>query len=235
MSDLQVWKAIWQIRFPPVARLIDVRGRIASEWQHKNGLSEWQVTLHSTEIHNPTKSIFLKAELEAISVVAESPQGFEEFSTLANNFSLEILDLLQVNKINRLGLRLIQAAPYPNFRMLVNKMRRALYKPSDDIWDSLGGIPQDVSTAFVFKLGEKMANMTIGPMEGEQLATYFESGSVKSTLPSSVIFFDMDLYQLEPKIFPKEYKKDVPLCIKNGISEIQNFSERFLDRFGGFK
>ena len=51
----------------------------------------------------------------------------------------------------------------------------------------------------------------------KHLRSYLESGSVKSTLPSSVIFFDMDLYQLEPKIFPKEYKKDVPLCIKNSV------------------
>ena len=146
MTNLTICKSIWQLRFPSAALIFDNRGQIATEWQHKQGLSEWRITQNSVIIHNPDNSIQLSAGLRDVTVTTEMPSTYQDFQKLAADFTLKTLGTLNPDKISRVGLRLMFVAERPHFRQLVTKMRTQLYKLQESDWNILGGYPEDIGS-----------------------------------------------------------------------------------------
>ncbi len=235
MHNLEIWKAIWEVRYPASAALFDKRGQIAAKWQWKSDLTEWRIGHNQVTIHNKSNSTYLRAGHFSIVVVMEQPESFRDFCDQAANFSIDTLELLNIQKLDRVGLRLIQIAERQKFGALVTKIRKQLYRLNDDDWNIFGGYPEDVGFPLTLNLGDNRANFNFGPMEKEQLAPHFESDTVKNELPPVALFLDFDLFQTEPKIYPKSYRKEIREFLKSGGKQIQKTTASFIDRFGGFE
>jgi hypothetical protein len=235
MSDLEIWKAIWEIRYPASALLFDKRGEIATKWQWKSDLTEWRISNNQVTVHNKSNSSFLRAGHVAIVVVVEQPTSYKDFCEQAANFSIDTLELLKIHKIDRIGLRLLQLAERKSFKTLVAKMRKDLYKLNDDDWGVLGGYPEDIAFHLTLNFGDTRANFKLGPMEQEQLSMHFESDNIKSKLPSASLFLDFDLFRVEPKLYPKSYRKDLREFLQSGGEKVLQMSADFVDRYGGFE
>jgi len=234
MTDLKIGKIIWEIRYPAAATLFDSRGKIATEWQWKDDLSEWRISNNQVVIHNKSNTTFLNVGLGNIVFVSELPASFKHFSDFAVRFSTWTLKTLQVKKLTRIGLRIIQISEHKHFKLLVNKMKQRLIKLSDEDWDILGGSPEDIAMPLTLCLGENRVNFQIGPMKKEQLLAYFESNEAKEGLPSVVLFLDIDLYRNDPDL-PIDSQEMISDFIKKGGDQVINMSKLFVERFGGFE
>jgi len=235
MTDLKIWKIVFEIRYPAAANLFDNRGKIAAKWQWTSDLSEWRISNNQVSVHNKSSTTFLNAGFKNTSVVMELPENHAQFSDRALEFSIWVLDLLQIKKIERVGLRIIQLSKKQHFKLLVTKMREKLLALNDDDWQSLGGYPEDIGLPLTLTLGDNKANFTLGPMKSEQLANYFESNDVKGKLPSAAVFLDFDLYRIEPNFPPETRSKEIGDFLKSGSQQILEISEKFLSRYGDFK
>lgn len=235
MTDLKTWKIIFDIRYPAAASLFDNRGKIATKWQWTSDLTEWRISNNQVSVHNKSGTTFLNAGFKNTSVVMELPESHVQFSAQATEFSSWVLDLLEVKKIDRVGLRFIQLAKKQHFKLLVTKMREKLLALSEEDWETLGGHPEDVGLPLTLSLGDNKANFTVGPMKSDQLTNYFEAADVKAKLPSVAVFLDFDLYRSEPSFSPDSRSKEISEYLKSGSQQILEISEKFLARYGGFK
>lgn len=235
MSNLQIWKAIWQVRFPPSALLFDSRGAIATRWQFHDDLTEWKMANNAVNIHDKDQTLFLNVDARSLSVVAEAPENFERFQSNVSEFTLDTLERLQVRRIERIGLRLIQLESRNSFTVLAGALRRHLYRLSEEEWQILGGYPEDVGFPLVLSLGERKLNWHMGPMAKAQLESIFEAEKVKNRLPEVCLFLDCDLYQEEPKLFEKSFRKSINEYVTVGTAELLKMTSDFVDRYGGFK
>jgi hypothetical protein len=234
MSDLKVWKAMWEIRYPHAPRLFDNRGAIAARWMGQSDLTDWRISNNRVEIYNGSNSTFLRVGLQAIAVVMEFPERYTDFCEQATTFSVETMKTLDVRKIDRIGLRLLLIAERKNFKALVNSMREQLYRLEDDDWKVLGGYPQDVGFPLTLNVEDKTASFMLRPMEKDRLVGHFESNEVKEKLPAVALFLDFDLYEIEPRLHPKSFQKDLSAFLRSGGELIQDMSNRFVAQYGGF-
>jgi hypothetical protein len=235
MTDLKIWKIVFEVRYPAAANLFDNRGKIAAKWQWKSDLTEWRISNNQVSIHNKSGTTFLNAGFKNTSVVMELPESHAQFSNQASEFSAWVLDLLQIEKIDRIGLRFIQLSERQHFKLLVTKMRGNLFALGEDDWESLGGYPEDIGLPLTLTLGENKANFNLGPMKSDQLVNFFEASDVKGKLPSVAVFLDFDLYREEPNFSQKTRSKEISDYLKVGSQQILDISEKFLSRYGGFK
>jgi hypothetical protein len=235
MTDLKIWKIVFDIRYPAAANLFDNRGKIATKWQWTSDLTEWRISNNQVSIHNKSGTTFLNAGFKNTSVVMELPDSHTQFTNQASEFSTWVLDLLEVKKIDRVGLRYIQLAKKQHFKLLVAKMREKLLALSKEDWESLGGHPEDIGLPLTLSFGDNKANFTIGPMKSDQLANYFDSNDVKGKLPSVAVFLDFDLYKNEPSFSGETRSKEISEYLKSGSQQILDISDKFLARYGGFK
>jgi hypothetical protein len=113
-------------------------------------------------------------------------------------------------------------------------MREQLYRLEDDDWKVLGGYPQDVGFPLTLNVEEKTASFMLRPMEKDQLVGHFESNEVKEKLPAVALFLDFDLYEIEPRLHPKSFQKDLSAFLRSGGELIQDMSNRFVAQYGGF-
>jgi hypothetical protein len=234
MNDLKIWKMILEIRYPAAATLFDSRGKIAAKWQWTSDLTEWQISNNQVSIHNKTNTTFLNTGFRNTSVVIELPENYKAFCNQASEFSVWVLETLQVKKIERIGLRIIQVAKRQHFKLLLSKMRESLLALTDDDWNILGGQPEDIAMPLTLALGSNRANFNIGPMRVEQLATFFEAKEVKDKLPSVALFLDFDLYKDDPDFSPETYREQLDNFLRVGSEQILDISSKLVDRYGGF-
>jgi hypothetical protein len=164
----------------------------------------------------------------------ELPENYRAFSTLASEFSAWVLETLQVKKIERVGLRIIQIAKRQHFKLLLSKMRENLFALTDDDWNILGGQLEDIAMPLTLAFGSNRANFNIGPMRVEQLATFFEAKEVKDKLPSVALFLDFDLYRIDPEFSPETFREQLNDFLKSGSEQILGISGKLVDRYGGF-
>jgi len=235
MNDLKIWKMVWEVRYPAASTLIDNRGKIAAKWQWMIDLSEWRISNNQVTIHNKNNTTFLNAGFKGSSVVMELPENSAAFISLATDFSSWLLDILNITKIDRIGLRIIQIAKRPHFKLLTSKIRQSLFGLSDADWQIFGGAPDDIGFPLTLTLGEKMANFNLGPMKTEQLSNYFEAKEVKERLPATALFMDFDFYRNEPDIPQIDYHKSFLDFLKTGTNQVSEISDKFMDRYGAFK
>ena len=235
MNDFKIWKMVWEIRYPAASTLFDSRGKIASKWQWMSDLSEWRISNNQVSIHNKNNTTFLNAGFKNSSVVMELPESAVVFNDLATDFSAWILDTLQIKKIERVGLRIIQIAKRPHFKLLASKMRQNLFGLSDTDWQIFGGPPNDIGFPLTLTLGENNANFNLGPMKAEQLSNYFEANEVKERLPAAALFMDFDFYRNDPNISQTDYHKGFSDFLKMGTNQISEISDKLMDRYGAFK
>ncbi len=235
MNDLKIWKIVFEVRYSPAAHLFDNRGKIAAKWQWTSDLTEWRISNNQVSVHNKSGTTFLNAGFKNTSVVMELPESHTLFSNQALEFSIWVLELLQIKKIERVGLRFIQLAKRQHFKLLVSKMREKLLGLSEEDWAIFGGHPEDIGLPLTLVLGENKANFTLGPMKAEQLVNYFESSEIKSKIPTVAVFLDFDLYRNEPDFSPETYLEKIDGFLKLGGQQILEISNSLLDRHGGFK
>lgn len=236
MGDLKLLKAICEIRYPAAAMLFDYRGKIATKWQHHlPDLTEWKISHNQVTVHNESNSTFLQVGHRVAVAVIEMPGRFSEFGHLANDFLGDVIDTLQINKLERIGIRLLLGEEHKTFKVLVNKMRRAFYKIEDDGWNILGGLPEDIGLPLTLKVKDYKANFQFGPMEKKQLAERFNSSYAKEKLPEVIVYVDFDLFKLDPKYTPKNKQAFLRTFIMDGGETIEKMSNEFLEHFGSFR
>lgn len=235
MNDLKIWKMVLEVRYPAVAALFDSRGKIATKWQWTSDLSEWRISNNQATIHNRNNTTFLNAGFKNSSVVMELPENSGVFNNLAADFSSWLLDTLNIKKIERVGLRIIQIAKRPHFKLLASKMRQNLFGLSDSDWQIFGGHPDDIGFPLTLTFNENNANFNLGPMRAEQLSNYFEAKEVKERLPASALFMDFDFYRNEPNISQGDYHRSFSEFLKLGTNQISEISDKLMDRYGAFK
>jgi hypothetical protein len=234
MSNLKIWKAISEVRYPPAATLFDNRGRIAAAWQFHDDLSEWRIANNQVVIYNPSKSRLLMAGFANSAISEELPRNYRLFSDLAADFSCQVIETLQIQKISRLGIRLVYMAERKGFKGLVRKIGKRLYRLEDEEWEIFGGFPEDIGFPLTLKLGQYKANFRFGPMEKEEYKqeNLFESESTLEKVPSVSIFIDFDLYRLDPTgNSPESLIRDF---LDEGGTVIEGIVAKFSEHFGEF-
>jgi hypothetical protein len=235
MNDFKIWKMVWEVRYPAASALFDSRGKIATKWQWMSDLSEWRISSNQVTIHNKSNTTFLNAGLKNSSVVMELPESSIVFNGLATDFSSWLLEILDIKKIERIGLRIIQIAKRPHFKLLATKMRQSLFGLSDDDWQIFGGPPDDIGFSLTLTLNENNAIFNIGPMKFEQLNNYFEAKEVKERLPATALFMDFDFFKNEPEISTNDYHESFSNFLKLGTNQVSEISDKIMERYGAFK
>jgi hypothetical protein len=235
MNDLKIWKMVWEVRYPASASLFDNRGAIASKWQWTSDLSEWRISNNQVSVHNKNGSTFLNAGFKVSSVAMELPESTLAFCNQAVEFSSSVLDTLKVEKLERVGLRLIQIAKRKHFKLLVNKMRKSLFGLSDDDWKIFGESPVDIGFPLTLTLENASANFNLGPMRVEQLTNYFESKEIKEKLPATALFVDFDIYKNDPEFTRNNYHREFSDFLSKGTKRILEITNTLMDRYGAFE
>ena len=235
MSDLKIWKTIFEVRFPATASLLDKRGAIATKWQWQDDLSEWEISNNQVTIHNKANSKFLRVGLRNAVTIFELPDNIRVFQERTEDFILGILDLLEPRKIERVGLKIISLAKRSHFKLLVANMRKELFTLGDSDWKVVGGPPEDLAFPLVLQFDAFKANFNVGPMIKEQLASYFESGEVKQKLPAVALFVDFDLYRVEPSVVAADFRSFFHDMIYSRSEKAIAIGDTFVDKYGGFE
>jgi hypothetical protein len=235
VSKLQVWKAIWQVRYPAAALLLDHRGAIADRWHNHSDLTEWKINHNTVRVHNRSQTVYLSADHRACSVVVEGPEAYEQFAADALAFTFETLEMIKVRKLERIGLRIMQIEPRDSFQKLCGTMRRRLYKLSEEQWNVLGGYPRDVGLHLVLVDGDSRINWSMGPMEQDQLLPQFESEEIQKRLPKVSLFLDCDYSLEEPGYSAKALEKELGRYLHDGVRRIHELTHAFVDQFEGFE
>lgn len=226
---------VWEIRYPAAAALFDSRGKIAAKWQWTSDLSEWRILNNQVTVHNKNNTTFLHAGFKSSAVVMELPESSTAFNNLAADFSPWVLETLNVKKIERIGLRIIQIAKRQHFKLLASKLRQNLFGLSDSDWQIFGGAPDDIGFPLTLTFNENNATFNLGPMKAEQLSNYFEAKEVKERLPATALFMDFDFYRNEPDISQSDYYKSFSDFLKIGANQISEISDKLMDKYGAFK
>lgn len=234
MSDLTIWKSICEIRYPAAALLLDSRGDLARKWQ-KGLLTEWTISRNHISIFDKDHLTTLNVGLASAGVIQELSPSFQSFSKLSIDFFTDVLRTLKIEKVDRIGLRLMQIAERKDFSQLVRKMAGDLYKVTDDQWEPLGGFPEDIGLPLTLRLGESRANFKIGPMKRKQLARELVSEEAKKQLPGVFVFIDFDLFREQPPFVSKYYRSNIQAFLDDGEMKILPATKGFLDQFGGFE
>ena len=235
MSDLKIWKIIWEIRYPAAATLLDNRGKIAAKWQWTSDLTEWRISNNQVSIYNKSGTTFLNAGFKNASVVMELPESHKVFCSQASEFTSSVLEDFQVKKIERVGLRIIQIAKRQHFKLLVSEMQANILGLTNDDWDILGGKLEDIGIPLTLDFGNNRANFNLGPMRKEQLSSYFEAKEVIDKLPPVALFLDFDLFRTDPEFSPGTYQGQLSDFLESGSEQILDVSGRFIDKHGGFR
>jgi len=235
MNDFKIWKMVWEIKYPASSLLFDSRGKIAFKWQWTSDLSEWRISNNQVTIHNKSNTISLTADYKNSTVVMELPKSAVEFNSLAADFSAYILDTIQPKKIDRMGLRIIQIAKRPHFKLLSSKIRENLFKLNESDWQVFGGPPADVAFPLTLELDENKANFMLGPMQTEQLSEYFVADEVKKRLPKTALFMDFDFYKEDPEISQTDNLKSFNDFLNKGTHQIKEISDKLMERYGAFQ
>jgi hypothetical protein len=235
MNDFKIWKMVWEVRYPAASTLFDNRGKIAAKWQWMFDLSEWRISNNQVTIHNKNTTTFLNAGFKNSSVVMELPESSTVFNNLAVDFSSWLLDALNVKKIDRIGLRIIQVAKRPHFKLLASKIRQNLFGLSDTDWQIFGGQPNDIGFPLTLTFDQNNANFHLGPMKAEQLSNYFDAKEVKERLPATALFMDFDFYRNEPDVSQNDFHKCFSDFLKTGVNQVSEISDKLMDRYGAFK
>lgn len=132
-DELKTWKSICKVRYPNAPLLRDRRGAVVQQWRHKKSeLTNWIINANLAAVHNPGGST-PQCELGAVTVVIESPAHQPMFRELATEFTFDVLNLLEIETIERVGLRLIHInRRTPKLQGAQPANRRSLYTLSDD-------------------------------------------------------------------------------------------------------
>ena len=235
MSALKTWKSILEIRYPAAASLFDNRGEIATYWQWKDDLSEWQISNNQVTVFNKSNTKFLRVGLRNAVVVYELPESQKAFLDRAEEFVLYILETLQPKSLERVGLRIILVSERKHFKLLVNNIRKRLLSLTEADWAIFGGPPDDVGFPLVLTLEEYKVNFNFGPMAKDQLAGYFESNEVKERLPAVCLFCDFDIFRTDLNLeanLQASYFRDF---LKFGSDQALQISRQFLDKYKDFE
>jgi len=235
MSDLKIWKAICEIKYPAAAQLFDQRGSIAAKWHGQFDFTDWRIANNEVTLYNKSKSLLFQAGYRRMVCVMELPERYTSFRDCAFKVLFDTLDTLSVSKLERIGLRLLQLDERKSFKMLLAQMRKTLYGIADEAWNPLGGYPIDMGFLVTLQIGDYKANFSMGPMQKEQLKGFFDSVTVQEKLPASALFVDFDLYAEEPKFYRKDLEKKLAQFLELGESEIQRRTAEFVEQFGEFK
>lgn len=235
MSDLQIWKIVHEIRYPAASLLFDNRGKIASKWQWTSDLTEWRISNNQVAIYNKSNTFSLSAGFKNCSVVMELPDNYDSFCNQAVEFSSWVLEILQVNKIERIGLRFIQAAKRQHFKLTLTKMREQLINITDEDWEILGGFPEDLGLPLTLSIGEYSASFTLGTMKKDQFTNYFEASSIKDKIPPALLYLDIDMYKINPDFSRNSYHEQISDFLKSRSQNILEISNKFIDKYRGFK
>lgn len=236
MNDLYVLKILFEVRYPHAAALFDCRGKIANRWQGVSDLTEWQISNNQVVIHNKSNATLLRVGIRNAVTTMEFPESYEEFVGQASDFMADTLDKLDVQKLDRVGLRIIQIAERRQFKNLVTKMRKALFTMSGSQWNILGGPPDDIAFPLTLSIGEYRANFKIGPINKDQLMReYLESEAAKSQAPKTALCVDFDLYQSDLKWLPKMYPEKLQEYLIDSGDKIIKISGDFVNHHGGFE
>lgn len=236
MSKFTLIKAIWQVKFPVAAKLADNRGAIAFQWHEPDGeLSEWQISNFSVTLANKTNSIALQTDINSISVIVEFPESYEVFQKRASDFTLYILDLLTIRKINRFGLRLIFTEEKTNFKQLTNRLRHKLYKLGDEEWEILGGTPVDLGFSTIHTFQDSLCHFQLGPMEKSQLKELFVTKNAEELLPNVALYSDIDLYVNNPTLRLNSRHRYIRNYLIDGGIYLNEMVHKFADHYGDFE
>jgi hypothetical protein len=232
-KEFQLWKAIWEVRYPAAGLLFDKRGEIATKWQFQEDLTEWRISNNQVVIHNLSKTRMLLTSLGRMSVTEELPKNYKTFSNLALTFTNDVLDTISVSKISRIGLRLLFVSPSKSFKGLVRRIGKKIYKLEEQDWNILGGYPEDIAFPLVLKIGENKANFKFGPMEKEQYQRdeVFSTEEALQKMPPVSLFIDFDLYKLDPlgksrDIMLKEFLDNGGSHIQDTVVKFRNYLEQ---------
>lgn len=236
MSNLKTWKVIYEIRYPAASLLFDNRGKIASNWQWQFDLSEWKIGNNQVTIHNKKNTKILEAGFKNTTITIDDPGSLPEYQKLATDFLSNTLELLQVKKIERIGMRYILAARYQQFKPLLNKMKNSLFSLNNDDWGVFGDEIDDIGFPLTLSFADGLkANFRMGPMKNDQLQSYFDSEDIKKRVPQVAIFIDFDLFKSSPNFNSEKYNQEIKDFIAKGNDKIIEISGNIIQRFGGFK
>lgn len=236
MNDLYILKVLFEVRYPHAAALFDCRGKIANRWRGTSDLTEWQISNNQVVIHNKSNATLLRVGIRNAVMTMEFPESYEGFVDQAAEFMADILEELSVQKLNRVGLRLIQVAERRQFKNLVTKMRKALFTMSGSQWNIVGGTPDDIAFPLTLSIGEYRANFKISPINKDQMIReYLESEAAIDQAPKVALCVDFDLYQSDLKWAHKMYPGKLREYLTDAGDKIIKISADFVNHYGGFE
>ena len=88
-------------------------------------------------IHDKADLISLVASYKSSSVSIEIPRNYKDFTMLAKPFFSHILEIIQVQSIERIGLRLYYTVEQDSFKSLVHKIRKDMLRLEKKQYESL--------------------------------------------------------------------------------------------------
>lgn len=234
MSELQLLRAVWEVRFPAEAVFFDNRGKIASRWHKQDGFDNWRLAQNELRLHSSDNSQAFVANHHRAFYVAEG-QALKEFCDKAAKVSAWTLASLKIKHITRVGFRIHLLLERNSFEETKLSMLKTVFAIRDDEWEIFGGEPLDISVPFTLQFGDRKANFKMGPVKRDELIdTIIESETIKERLPEAGILFDFDMYKENPNFQSRNLRPDFYEFIESAGKQMQSISMGILEHYGEF-
>ncbi len=234
LEDLVVWKAVWELRYPPAASLFDLRGKIADQWYRTQQFDHWNIDRNQVLLHDEDKTSIFLIHYRRMVFAVERP-NIANFCQKAANVSGWTAEILKIRQVERIGFRLYLGFERDSFEIVYNAMLKKLFKLDDHDWEVFGGRPRDIGFPITLELGDKKANFRMGPTTKSQLADILESNIYKNELPEAAFLIDFDIFQDNPSFRRRNHKADISTFLQDSAKIIEGMSNNIMNHFEGFK
>ncbi len=199
--DDVVSEHVLEIRYKPDSKVLDHRGDLADSISRNLDLSMWRINQNRVDVHNKDGSKRVFVSFRNAGVVIQNPCDSNEFPNIANKFVNHILSQKPFKKklpLRRIGVRSrFGFSSNIGFADLLSRYLRQFVDVRPEIIDCIGADLIDVGVPLNFEASNGNINTNSGPMEREQLSTFFKFHP-KERLPEVSLYIEID-YWIRPE------------------------------------
>ncbi|MGV8026154.1 MAG: hypothetical protein AB2L18_06330 [Anaerolineaceae bacterium] len=207
---------IFEIRYKPNSKIIDLRGILTENISKFMGLSEWQITENRIDISNVENdlNIFISFKNAGL-VIHNNPNNdfFLDQSIMFINYIFDQEPLITNQILERLGVRFRYLNPVNNsFDNLLKTYQERIVSINPKFKDLVDAQVIDIGNPINLQKNNGFINLYSGPMQEKQIRQFFR---FENDVPKVGFYLDID-YWTQPQ------KKCTSVEINNLINKYSN-------------
>lgn len=180
-----------EVRFEPDAKILDMRGEIATSVLKKQ-FTDWVISENKIDFSNKgTDEFGANFSYKGLGIYSSYPNPLTFIKNSAESFIKSTWDYFKDNKIQRIGIRTVSLTETTDYQKTFDAYKEKFFKVNEEMLSNFDGKLYDIGFPMNFVDGNKYIHMMTGPMYAKQSTQYFDN--IKD-IPKYGIFVDVDYY-----------------------------------------